>query len=97
MVTPLCTFFTLYSSVPWSLLKYYSGGQVLTTFLRGLLLSPHEADYDEILAQRIVAFLVDHHAAILRPPDHLAVLVHRAITTLQRPQVGNQKFTKTGR
>ncbi|KAK4307168.1 hypothetical protein Pmani_021048 [Petrolisthes manimaculis] len=67
---------------------------VLTTFLRGVLLSPHEADYDEILAQRIVAFLVDHHAAILRPPDHLAVLVHRAITTLQRPQISPSDYQR---
>ncbi|KAG7172204.1 DEP domain-containing protein 1B-like, partial [Homarus americanus] len=41
----------------------------------------------EVLSLRIVSFLMDNHEEILRPPQDLAVLVHRRLSQIQRSQL----------
>ncbi|XP_068240420.1 DEP domain-containing protein 1A-like isoform X2 [Palaemon carinicauda] len=60
---------------------------VLDTFTRSILLCRQEADYDELLSLRIVSFMMDNHEEIMRPPQDMAVLVHRKLTQLQRNQI----------
>lgn len=52
---------------------------MVKTFVRSILLSERERDFDELLALRVVTFLMDNHEAIFNPPQHIAVLVHRKL------------------
>ncbi|RXG69028.1 DEP domain-containing protein 1A, partial [Armadillidium vulgare] len=52
---------------------------MVKTFARSILLSKKERDYDEMLATRIVTFMMDNFDALFSPPESLAVLVHRKI------------------
>lgn len=67
---------------------------VLNTFSRSILLSEREADYDEMLSMRITTFLMDNHEEVFRPPQDLAVMVHRQITQLQRHQVSKTSYER---
>ncbi|MPC19616.1 DEP domain-containing protein 1A [Portunus trituberculatus] len=64
------------------------GAQVLNTFARSILLCEREADHDEVLALRVVAFLMDAHEEVMAPPQDLTVLVHRRLALRHRSQVG---------
>lgn len=61
--------------------------QVLNTFARSILLCGREADHDEVLALRVVAFLMDTHEEVMRPPEDLSVLAHRRLALRHRSQV----------
>ncbi|XP_053647606.2 DEP domain-containing protein 1A isoform X2 [Cherax quadricarinatus] len=67
---------------------------VLNTFTRCILLCDQEVDYDEVLSLRIVSFLMDNHEEVLRPPQDLAVLVHRRLSQIQRCQVSNAEYER---
>lgn len=67
---------------------------VLNTFTRSILLCDQEADYDEVLSLRIISFLMDNHEEVLRPPQDLAVLVHRRLSEIQRSQITNKEFER---
>lgn len=67
---------------------------VLNTFTRSILLCDQEADYDEVLSLRIISFLMDNHEEVLRPPQDLAVLVHRRLSEMQRSQITNKEFER---
>ncbi|KAG0714489.1 DEP domain-containing protein 1B [Chionoecetes opilio] len=60
---------------------------VLNTFARSILLCHLEADHDEVLALRVVAFLMDAHTEVMCPPQDLAVLAHRRLNTRHRSMV----------
>lgn len=57
--------------------------QMVKTFARSILLSKKERDYDEMLATRIVTFMMDNFDALFSPPESLAVLVHRKINEVR--------------
>ncbi|XP_064122053.1 DEP domain-containing protein 1A-like isoform X2 [Macrobrachium nipponense] len=67
--------------------KQTTRAMVLDTFTRSILLCSQEADYDELLSLRIVSFMMDNHEEIMRPPQDMAVVVHRKLTQMQRSQI----------
>ncbi|KAK7086424.1 hypothetical protein SK128_017618 [Halocaridina rubra] len=81
--------------------QYSTRAIVLNTFTRSILLCDQEADYDEVLSLRIVSFMMDNHEEIMRPPQDLAVLVHRRLSQMQKSQivydstVGDRGYTLT--
>ncbi|XP_076034655.1 uncharacterized protein LOC143021201 isoform X2 [Oratosquilla oratoria] len=67
---------------------------MLNTMARSILLCDQEADYDEVLAVRIVTFLMDYHEQVMKPPQELSVLVHRKISQMHKDQVSQNQYEK---
>ncbi|KAG8437152.1 hypothetical protein GDO86_008013 [Hymenochirus boettgeri] len=60
---------------------------MIQTFSRCVLCCAEEVDLDELLASRLVSFLMDHHQDILQVPCYLQAAVHDHIQFLQRAHV----------
>ncbi|XP_042321964.1 DEP domain-containing protein 1A isoform X5 [Sceloporus undulatus] len=60
---------------------------MIQTFSRCVLCCAEEVDLDELLAIRLVSFLMDHHQEILEVPTYLQVAVQDHIETLKTTQV----------
>lgn len=60
---------------------------MIQTFSRCILCCEEEVDFDELLATRLVSFLMDHHHEILGVPTYLQVAVQDHIETLRTIQV----------
>nr|XP_033773105.1 DEP domain-containing protein 1A isoform X3 [Geotrypetes seraphini] len=60
---------------------------MLQTFSRCVLCCAEEVDLDELLATRLVSFLMDHHQEILQVPVYLANAVEDHIDYLKKVQI----------
>lgn len=60
---------------------------MIQTFSRCVLCCEEEVDLDELLAVRLVSFLMDHHQEILDIPSYLQVAVQDHVETLKTTQV----------
>ncbi|XP_077133894.1 DEP domain-containing protein 1A isoform X1 [Ranitomeya variabilis] len=60
---------------------------MIQTFSRCVLCCAEEVDLDELLATRLVSFLMDHHQEILQVPCYLQTAVQDHIQYLPRAQV----------
>ncbi|XP_038646912.1 DEP domain-containing protein 1B-like isoform X3 [Scyliorhinus canicula] len=60
---------------------------MIQTFSRCILCSEDEVDLDELLATRLVSFMMDHYQDILRAPDHLQSGVEEHLAHLRRVQI----------
>lgn len=60
---------------------------VLQTFLRCIVNADSEADYDELLAIRLVMFLMDNHQEIFRVPCMVKTQVEERIIFLNREKI----------
>ncbi|XP_062974121.1 DEP domain-containing protein 1A [Elgaria multicarinata webbii] len=60
---------------------------MIQTFSRCVLCCEEEVDLDELLAVRLVSFLMDHHQEILEVPTYLQVAVRDHIETLKNTQM----------
>ncbi|NP_001085413.1 DEP domain-containing protein 1A [Xenopus laevis] len=60
---------------------------MIQTFSRCVLCCAEEVDLDELLASRLVSFLMDHHQDILQVPCYLQTAVQDHVQYLQRPRV----------
>ncbi|XP_056388736.1 DEP domain-containing protein 1A isoform X1 [Hyla sarda] len=60
---------------------------MIQTFSRCVLCCAEEVDLDELLATRLVSFLMDHHQEILQVPCYLQTAVQDHIQYLQRAHV----------
>ncbi|XP_053105051.1 DEP domain-containing protein 1A isoform X3 [Hemicordylus capensis] len=60
---------------------------MIQTFSRCILCCEEEVDFDELLAARLVSFLMDHHQEILDVPTYLWVAVQDHIETLKTTQL----------
>ncbi|XP_077306623.1 DEP domain-containing protein 1A isoform X1 [Lithobates pipiens] len=63
---------------------------MIQTFSRCVLCCAEEVDLDELLATRLVSFLMDHHQEVLQVPCYLQTAVQEHIQYLQRPRVKGQ-------
>ncbi|XP_040216660.1 DEP domain-containing protein 1A isoform X2 [Rana temporaria] len=63
---------------------------MIQTFSRCVLCCAEEVDLDELLATRLVSFLMDHHQEVLQVPCYLQTAVQEHIHYLQRPRVKGQ-------
>ncbi|KAG9350879.1 hypothetical protein JZ751_024768 [Albula glossodonta] len=61
--------------------------QMVHTFSRCVLCCEEEVDLDELLATRLVSFLMDHHQDILQVPVYLQNAVQDHITYLRKVQI----------
>lgn len=61
--------------------------QMVHTFSGCVLGSAVECDLDELLATRLVSFLMDHHQSILSVPEYLLNAINDHIQYLRRVQV----------
>ncbi|XP_060087979.1 DEP domain-containing protein 1A isoform X2 [Heteronotia binoei] len=59
---------------------------MIQTFSRCVLCCAEEVDLDELLATRLVSFLMDHHQDIFQVPTYLQVAVQDHIETLKTTQ-----------
>ncbi|XP_066548576.1 DEP domain-containing protein 1A [Amia ocellicauda] len=57
------------------------------TFSRCVLCCEEEVDLDELLATRLVSFLMDHHLEILQVPEYLMTAVQDHIDYLRKVQI----------
>ncbi|KAG8536178.1 hypothetical protein GDO81_026973, partial [Engystomops pustulosus] len=62
---------------------------MIQTFSRCVLCCSEEVDLDELLATRLVSFLMDHHQEILQVPCYLQTAVQDHVQYLQRVHVGS--------
>ncbi|XP_055966934.1 DEP domain-containing protein 1A [Sorex fumeus] len=62
---------------------------MIHTFSRCVLCCAEEVDLDELLAARLVSFLMDHHQEILQVPSYLQTAVERHLDYLKRGQIRN--------
>lgn len=62
---------------------------MIHTFSRCVLCCAEEVDLDELLAARLVSFLMDHHQEILQVPSYLQAAVERHLDYLKRGQIRN--------
>lgn len=60
---------------------------MIHTFSRCILCCAEEVGLDEILAARLVSFLMDHHQEILQVPSHLQSAVEKHLDYLKRGHV----------
>ncbi|XP_078405449.1 DEP domain-containing protein 1B-like [Cetorhinus maximus] len=60
---------------------------MIQTFSRCILCSEDEVDLDELLATRLVSFMMDNDQDILRAPDHLQSAVEEHLAHLRRVQI----------
>uniref|UniRef100_A0A4W3K546 DEP domain-containing protein 1B n=1 Tax=Callorhinchus milii TaxID=7868 RepID=A0A4W3K546_CALMI len=63
---------------------------MVQTFSRCILCSEDEVDLDELLAARLVSFMMDHYQDVLRIPDHLQGAVEEHLAHLRRVQIKYQ-------
>ncbi|KAM9326259.1 DEP domain-containing protein 1A [Gastrophryne carolinensis] len=59
---------------------------MIQTFSRCVLCCAEEVDLDELLATRLVSFLIDHHQEVLQVPCYLQTAVQDHIQYLQGPR-----------
>ncbi|XP_044528655.1 DEP domain-containing protein 1A [Gracilinanus agilis] len=62
---------------------------MIQTFSRCVLRCAQEADLDELLAARLVSFLMDHQQEVLQVPTHLEAAVEKHLERLRKGQVLN--------
>ncbi|XP_019586674.1 DEP domain-containing protein 1A isoform X1 [Rhinolophus sinicus] len=62
---------------------------MIHTFSRCILCCAEEVGLDEILAARLVSFLMDHHQEILQVPSHLQSAVEKHLDYLKRGHIKN--------
>uniref|UniRef100_A0A6J0TRL9 DEP domain-containing protein 1A isoform X5 n=1 Tax=Pogona vitticeps TaxID=103695 RepID=A0A6J0TRL9_9SAUR len=60
---------------------------MIQTFSRCVLCCEEEVDLDELLAVRLVSFLMDHHQEILNIPSYLQVAVQDHLETLKTTEI----------
>ncbi|KFO23220.1 DEP domain-containing protein 1A [Fukomys damarensis] len=60
---------------------------MIHTFSRCVLCCAEEVDLDELLAARLVSFLMDHHQEILQVPSYLQTAVEKQLDCLQRGHI----------
>ncbi|XP_020650940.3 DEP domain-containing protein 1A isoform X2 [Pogona vitticeps] len=60
---------------------------MIQTFSRCILCCEEEVDLDELLAVRLVSFLMDHHQEILDIPSYLQVAVQDHLDTLKTTEI----------
>lgn len=60
---------------------------MIHTFSRCVLRCAEEVDLDELLAARLVSFLMDHHQEILQVPSYLQTTVEEHLDYLRRGHV----------
>lgn len=60
---------------------------MINTFYRCIVCSADDTDYDELLAVRLVTFLMDNAEAIMVVPHRLCVQVRDTLLDLQREKV----------
>ncbi|XP_069780563.1 DEP domain-containing protein 1B-like isoform X2 [Narcine bancroftii] len=60
---------------------------MIQTFSRCILHSEDEVDLDELLATRLVSFMMDHYQDVLGVPDHLQSAVEEHLAHLRRVQI----------
>lgn len=86
MLHSLCLSWTYYILV-WLQCAYFFcvRMQMVQTFSRCVLSCEEEVDLDELLATRLLSFLIDHHQEVLQVPMYLrnAVEQHIAYFTSQ--------------
>ncbi len=61
--------------------------QVLEAFCDCILRSPEESETDSRLTMRIVTFLVDHYADVMKTPETLKHQIDERINNLKRNKV----------
>ncbi|XP_068949473.1 DEP domain-containing protein 1A isoform X3 [Petaurus breviceps papuanus] len=60
---------------------------MIQTFSRCVLRCAEEVDLDELLATRLVSFLMDHHQEILQVPSHLQAAVEKHLDYLRKGHI----------
>ena len=60
---------------------------MINTFYRCIFCASDEADYDELLAVRLVCFLTEHVEEIMAVPKKLSLLVTSTLDNMQREKV----------
>ncbi|XP_051855411.1 DEP domain-containing protein 1A isoform X1 [Antechinus flavipes] len=60
---------------------------MIQTFSRCVLCCAEEVDLDELLATRLVSFLMDHHQEILQVPSHLQAAVEKHLDYLRKGHI----------
>lgn len=60
---------------------------MVQTFSRSILCSKDDVDLDELLAAKLVSFLMDNYQKILNIPCALKVAIEEHVAHLQRVQV----------
>ncbi|XP_028902561.1 DEP domain-containing protein 1A isoform X2 [Ornithorhynchus anatinus] len=60
---------------------------MIQTFSRCVLCCAEEVDLDELLATRLVSFLMDHHEEILKVPSYLQAAVETHLDYLKKGQI----------
>ncbi|KAL1772375.1 DEP domain-containing protein 1A isoform X1 [Sigmodon hispidus] len=60
---------------------------MIHTFSRCVLCCAEEVDLDELLASRLVSFLMDHHQEILQVPTYLQIAVEKHLDYIKRGHV----------
>lgn len=60
---------------------------MIHTFSRCVLCCAEEVDLDELLAARLVSFLMDHHQEILQVPSYLQTAVDKHLDYLKKGSV----------
>ncbi|XP_040607459.1 DEP domain-containing protein 1A isoform X2 [Mesocricetus auratus] len=62
---------------------------MIHTFSRCVLCCAEEVDLDELLASRLVSFLMDHHQEILQVPTYLQTAVEKHLDNIRKNRVKN--------
>ncbi|XP_053448606.1 DEP domain-containing protein 1A isoform X2 [Nycticebus coucang] len=62
---------------------------MIHTFSRCVLCCAEEVDLDELLAARLVSFLMDHHQEILQVPSYLQTAVEKHLDYLKKGHIKN--------
>ncbi|XP_028746205.1 DEP domain-containing protein 1A isoform X1 [Peromyscus leucopus] len=62
---------------------------MIRTFSRCVLCCAEEVDLDELLASRLVSFLMDHHQEILQVPTYLQTAVEKHLDYIRKGHVKN--------
>lgn len=62
---------------------------MINTFSRCVLCCAEEVDLDELLASRLVSFLMDHHQEILQVPTYLQAAVEKHLDYIKKGNVKN--------
>lgn len=62
---------------------------MINTFSRCVLCCAEEVDLDELLATRLVSFLMDHHQEILQVPTYLQAAVEKHLDYIKKGHVKN--------
>lgn len=70
---------------------------MVNTFYRCIICSTEEADYDELLAVRLVSFLMENAEAIMAVPYKLCSQVRHLLGDIQREKVSPQRFEEQRR